>query len=168
MIHQICAKQERVIEAVRQGLEGLAAVEFIQQSGYAMTSAGVVKHLRSMGGRGHVLDLIEAGKTNFEILQGCFPEDDLSHMKPVPPSQEELFGQQEGGQPIHRLIPHPENLYEMRKMAIKVPADLYEAIRLASKAEGKSQNDLIVDVLTSALSRVPLHADENRPVDQYE
>jgi len=167
VIHQIRAKQERIIEAVRQGLEGLAAVEFIQQSGYAMTSAGIAKHLRSMGGRGHILDLIQAGKTNFEILQGCFPEDDLSHMKPVPPSQEELFGQ-EGGSSIHRLMPHPENLYEMRKMAIKVPADLYEAIRLASKAEGKSQNDLIVDVLTSALSRVPLHADENRPVDQYE
>lgn len=168
MIHQIRAKQERVIEAVRQGLEGLAAVEFIQQNGYAMTSAGIVKHLRSMGGRGHVLDLIQAGKTNFEILQGCFPEDDLSHMKPVPPSQEELFGQHGGGHSIHRLMPHQENLYEMRKMAIKVPADLYEAIRLASKAEGKSQNDLIVDVLTSALSRVPLHADENRPTDQYE
>ena len=168
MIHQIRAKQERIIEAVRHGLEGLAAVESIQQSGYAMTSAGIAKHLRSMGGRGHIMDLIEAGKTNFEILQGCFPEDDLSHMKPVPPSQEELFGQQGGGHSIHRFMPHSENLYEMRKMAIKVPADLYEAIRLASKAEGKSQNDLIVDVLTSALSRVPLHADENRPVDQYE
>jgi len=31
---------------------------------------------------------------------------------------------------------------------------------LASKAEGKSQNDLIVEVLTSALSRVPLPHDE--------
>ncbi|MCC6488948.1 MAG: ribbon-helix-helix protein, CopG family [Candidatus Hydrogenedentes bacterium] len=40
-------------------------------------------------------------------------------------------------------------------MSIKVPADLYEAIRLAAKAEGKSQNELIVDVLTSALSRIP-------------
>ena len=155
MIQQTRAKQERVIEAVRHGLEGLAAVEFIQQNGYAMTPAGIAKHLRSMGGRGHIQELIRSGKTNFEILQGCFPEDDLSHMKPVPPSQEELFAQHGGALPPRGVSPHPENVYEMRKMAIKVPADLYEAIRIASKAEGKNQNDLIVDVLTSALSRVP-------------
>ena len=168
MIQQIRVKQERVIEAVRHGLEGLAAVEFIQQSGYAMTPAGIAKHLRSMGGRGHIQDLIQDGKTNFEILQGCFPEDDLSHMKPMPPSQEELFAHHGSGSPMHRPAPPPAHVYEMRKMAIKVPADLYEAIRLASKAEGKSQNDLIVDVLTSALSRVPLRPDEERPGDDYE
>ena len=160
MIQTIRAKQERIIEAVRHGLEGLAAVEFIQQSGYAMTPVGIAKHLRSMGGRGHILDLVRAGKTNYEILQGCFPEDDLSHMKPVPPSQEELFVQHGGAAPARRPAAPINNVYEMRKMAIKVPADLYEAIRLASKAEGKSQNDLIVDVLTSALSRVPLHGDD--------
>jgi plasmid stability protein len=36
-----------------------------------------------------------------------------------------------------------------------MPEDLYEAIRLAAKAERKSQNDLIVDILTAALSQVP-------------
>ncbi|NUM52775.1 MAG: hypothetical protein HUU46_03945 [Candidatus Hydrogenedentes bacterium] len=167
MIQQIRAKQERVIEAVRRGLEGLAAVEFIQQSGYAMTPAGIVKHLRAMGGRGHIQDLIHEGMSNFEILQGCFPEDDLSHMKPVPPSQEELFAHG-GSSSLHPIAPHPTNIYELRKMAIKVPADLYEAIRLASKAEGKSQNDLIVDVLTTALSRVPLHGGEEHPASDYD
>lgn len=168
MIQQIRAKQERIIEAVRHGLEGMAAVEFIQQSGYAMTSAGISKHLRTMGGRGHIQDLIQDGLTNFEILQGCFPEDDLSHMKPVPPSQEELFSQHGAVSASPRTTARPTNIYEMRKMAIKVPADLYEAIRLASKAEGKSQNDLIVDVLTSALSRVPLHGDEDRQHNDYD
>lgn len=168
MIQQIRAKQERIIEAVRHGLEGLAAVEFIQQSGYAMTPAGIAKHLRSMGGRGHILELIRAGKTNFEILQGCFPDDDLSHLRATPPAQADLFGQHGHTAPVRTFALHPENVYEMRKMAIKVPADLYEAIRLASKAEGKSQNDLIVDVLTSALSRVPLSAAEDASDSDHE
>lgn len=152
MIQQLRAKQERVIEAVRRGLEGMAAVEFIQHSGYAMTTPGIVKHLRSMGGRGHIQELIAQGRTNFEILQSCFPNEDLSHLRPEPPTQTDLFGQTTYRRPDST----PANVYEMRKMAIKVPADLYEAIRLASKAEGKSQNDLIVDVLTTALSRVPV------------
>ena len=126
-----------------------------------MTTAGIAKHLRSMGGRGHILELIKAGRSNFEILQGCFPEDDLSHMRPVPPEQEELFSPSKGEIPFPAASAN--NIYELRKMAIKVPADLYEAIRLAAKAEGKNQNDLIVDVLTSALSRVP-----HPPVDDTE
>ena len=156
MIQQIRAKQERIIEAVRHGLEGMAAIEFIQQSGYAMTAIGIAKHLRSMGGRGRIQQLIAEGKSNFEILQDCFPADDLSYMRPEPPTQPDLFAPQ-NTTVLHRTSGRvPDNVYEMRKMAIKVPADLYEAIRLASKAEGKSQNDLIVDVLTSALSRVPI------------
>ncbi len=149
------AKQERIIEAVRHGLEGMAAVEFIQNSGFAMTTAGIARNLRAMGGRGRVQELVNDGKTNIEIMQLCFPEEDLSHLHPEPPSQQELF---EGAASTRRstVVPFRDDpLYETRKMSIKVPADLYEAIRLAAKAEGKSQNELIVDVLTSALSRIP-------------
>ena len=156
------AKQERIIEAVRHGLDGMAAVEFIQNSGFAMTTAGIAKNLRSMGGRGRVQELINDGKTNIEIMERCFPEADLSHLQPEPPSQQELFG----GEPATRrssVVPFRDDpLYETRKMSIKVPADLYEAIRLAAKAEGKSQNELIVDVLTSALSRIPGPPREDR------
>ncbi len=161
MIQQIRAKQERIVEAVRHGLEGMAAVEFVQKSGYAMTTAGIAKHLRSMGGRGSVQQRIADGLSNFEILQQCFPGDDLSHLRPDPPEQADLFSQKSPAPFPRGLVARPENVYEMRKMAIKVPADLYEAIRLASKAENKSQNDLIVDVLTHALSRVPaINVDE--------
>ena len=155
MNKQTQAKQERVIEAVRHGLEGLAAVEFIQNSGFSMTSAGIARNLRSMGGRGRVQELIKEGKTNLEIMQLCFPDADLAHLRPEPPSQQELFGE---GHATRRstVVPFRDDpLYETRKMSIKVPADLYEAIRLAAKAEGKSQNELIVDVLTTALSRIP-------------
>lgn len=156
MSKQTRAKQERVIEAVRQGLEGESAVEFIRQSGYAMTLTGIARHLRSMGGRGAVAALIEDGKSNIEIMEICFPDashDDLP-MEP-PPSQPDLFVTEppagEPGSPKKRTV----HIYETRKMSIKVPADLYDAIRIAAKAEGLSQNQLIVDILTSALSRAP-------------
>ena len=42
------AKQERIIEAVRQDLEGDAAVEFVRQNGFAMSSAGVARHLHKI------------------------------------------------------------------------------------------------------------------------
>jgi hypothetical protein len=162
---QTHSKQERIIEAVRHGLEGMAAVEFVQKSGYQMTTAGIARNLRVVGGRGHILKLINEGKSNLEIMQLCFPDADLSHLRPEPPTQGELFippAPRAGS--LVRMREKPT--YETRKMAIKVPADLYEAIRLASKAEGKSQNDLIVDVLTTALSRMPeplrgIHSDES-------
>lgn len=160
MTKQLHAKQERIIEAVRHGLEGLAALEFIQKSGYAMTQAGIARSLRAMGGRGRIQALINEGRTNVEIMETCFPDADLSHLRAEPPSQQELFGGAGPSLPTRSPGLRPDNIYEFRKMAIKVPADLYEAIRLASKAEGKSQNDLIVEVLTSALSRVPLPHDE--------
>lgn len=149
------SKQERIIEAVRHGLEGIAAVEFVQNSGYAMTTAGIARNLRMLGGRGRIQTLINEGMTNIEVLQTCFPDADLSHLRPEPPTQGELFAGQ--GEPrAGSFVPLREDTpYETRKMAIKVPADLYEAIRLAAKAEGMSQNDLIVEVLTNALSRLP-------------
>ncbi|MCP4643255.1 MAG: hypothetical protein GY851_22600 [bacterium] len=154
MTKQARAKQERIIEAVRRGLEGDAAVEFVRSSGYRMTSAGIARHLRSMGGRGAVQALVNEGKSNLEVLQTCFPQDELDQLDHEPPSQPELF--------IAEPSPGPDlsgrkdaPLYETRKMSVKVPADLFEAIRLAARAEGLSQNQLITDILTTALARGP-------------
>lgn len=153
MTKQIRAKQERVIEAVRQGFEGDAAVEFIHQSGFAMTPAGIARHLRSMGGRAQVQDFVHQGLTNVEILAKCFPEDAPEDLPPEQPSQGELF--EDASDPLPFSIDGP--LYDTRKLSIRVPSDLYEAIRLAARGEGKSQNELIVEILTSALSRMPRH-----------
>lgn len=157
------AKQERIIEAVRLGLEGDAAVEFVRESGFAMTSAGIARHLRSMGGRGHVQELIDADLSNTEILQHCFPEEDMSHLHEAPPSQQELFDSEEHTP----AVPPPDltaaGMFETRKIALRLPSDLYEAIRLAAKAENTSKNQLIVDILTSALAQMP-----NLPMDEEE
>ena len=61
-------KQERVIEAVRRSLEGDAAIAFVRRSGFALTQAGIARHLRSMGGRRRVQELLESGNTNAEAL----------------------------------------------------------------------------------------------------
>ncbi|MBN2311048.1 MAG: hypothetical protein JXR94_18880 [Candidatus Hydrogenedentes bacterium] len=155
MTKQLRVKQERVIEAVRRGLEGDAAVEFIRQSGYAMTPAGIARHLRSMGGRGAVQAMINDGQSNIEIMEACFPDADLDELRQEPPSQTELFSGEVLGHPADIEQLHDAPIYETRKISVKVPADLYEAIRLASRAEGLSQNQLIVDILTSALARAP-------------
>lgn len=150
MTKQVREKQERVVEAVRHGLEGEAAVDFIRQSGFAMTTAGIARHLRSMGGRGRVQELINEGKTNLEILETYFPGEEWEHLEAEPPTQGDLFAADAPPNiPSLRLLP------DVRKIALKIPEDLYQAVRIASKAEGKSQNDLIVDILTSALSRMP-------------
>ncbi|HOF41984.1 MAG TPA: hypothetical protein PLD73_18085 [Candidatus Hydrogenedentes bacterium] len=149
------AKQERIIEAVRRNLEGDAAVEFIRESGFAMTSAGIARHLRSMGGRGHVQQLIESDLSNSEILQQCFPEKDLDYLQRTPPSQPDLFDISEHAD----AVPPPEftslDMFETRKIALRLPSDLYEAIGLAAHAENTSKNQLIVDILTSALAQMP-------------
>ena len=152
---QTKAKQERVIEAVRHGLEGDAAVEFIHQSGYAMTQAGIARHLRAMGGRGRVQELIAEGKSNLDILKRAFPEEDFSEFERIPPSQGELFGEQAAAASANFLQQTGVPLYETAKLTIRIPAELYEAIRLACKAENKTQNQLIVEILTKALSQMP-------------
>ena len=157
MTKQTRAKQERIVEAVRRGLEGDAAVEFVRNSGYAMTVAGIARHLRSMGGRGAVQSFLNEGKTNKEILEVCFPDDDLSDVPIEPPRQPDLFVSEAPPASSDGAETHGIPLYETRKMSIKLPADLYEAIRVAAKAEGLGQNQLIVDILTSALSRMPLN-----------
>ena len=157
MTAQTRTRQERIIEAVRHGLEGDAAVEFIHQSGHAITTAGIARHLRSMGGRKHVHELLGQGKNNLEILKVCFPDADLTELEREPPQQGELFEE------THRrdadVLDYVDTpLYETTRMSIRMPADLYEALRLAARAEGKSQNQLVVDILTSALSKMPTPA----------
>ena len=148
------AKLELVVEAVRHGLEGDAAVEFIHRHGYAMTVAGIAKHLRRMGGRGKVQEVINQGKSNHEVLRILFPEENFDDLPPEPPSQGELFADT----PPPASLANEEGLasqIETRKITLKVPEDLYEAIRIAAKAEHKSQNDLIIEILTRALSQMP-------------
>lgn len=159
-------KQERIIESVRQGLEGDRAVAFVRESGYAMTSAGIARHLHRMGGRGRVQELIDEGHTNLEVLQFCFPEEDLHDLHEKPPTQEDLFPT-EAPATSRRGLRKDLPLYETTKMALKVPADLYEALRLAAKAERKTQNQLVLEILTLALSRMPnIGAIEDSPEEE--
>ncbi|MBI4557679.1 MAG: hypothetical protein HY706_08855 [Candidatus Hydrogenedentes bacterium] len=152
---QTHAKQERIVEAVRHGLEGVGAVEFLRQSGYAMTISGLARHLRAMGGRGRVQELVNIGKSNVEILETCFPETDFSQLEREP-EQAELFVDALSHQESHPFPGSDTPLYDTVKLSFRAPADLYEALRLAARAEGKTQNQLITEILTSALSRMPV------------
>ncbi len=160
MAGHVREKQERIVEAVRRGLEGDDAVEFIRQSGYAMSSAGIARHLRTMGGRGAVLELIEAGKANAEVLQACFPDVDADELPHEPPSQTELFTGERPSRGIAPLELQDTPLHETRKMTITVPAELYEAICLAAKGEGMSKSQLVIDILSSALADMPRREEE--------
>ena len=144
-------KQERIIEAVRLGLEGDAAVEFLCGSGYAMTSPAIARNLRMLGGRKAIENLIGQGMSNAEVLQLAFPED-TQYPIPHQPTQRELF-QPAPGATVGADDDMP--LYDTTKLTIRIPRDLYEAIRMAARAENKPQNQLIVDILTTALSRMP-------------
>ena len=152
MPHHINAKRERVVEAVRRGIEGEAALEFIRQSGYAMSISGIAKHLRSMGGRGAVQELINNSKSNIEILEQCFPNEDLKELQQDKPNQGELFSHEIFEVAEADDLPNMP-VFETTRMSIRIPTDLYTAIRLAARAEKKSQNQLIVDILTTTLSK---------------
>lgn len=154
------AKLEHIVEAVRQGLEGDAAVAFVARSGYATNTAAIARHLRALGGRGHIHELIRQRKSNADILQICLGNGTAEEANPIPPTQENLF-------PLPRVsdetpLPDGHPLYETTKISLRIPSDLFEAIRLAAKAEGKTQNHLIVDLLTSALSRLPIPPPDER------
>lgn len=153
MAGQTTAKQERVIEAVRNALEGDAAVEHILQGGYAMTVAGIARHLRKLGGRGRVQELLDEGHSNEEVLAACLSETESKSTKADGRPQGELFTERRGvfGKSPDRHSP----LYATTKLTVRIPSELSEAIRAAAQGEGKSQNQLIVDLLTSALSREP-------------
>ncbi len=154
MVKQAKAKQERVIETVRHGFEGDKAVEFIRESGFAINGAAIARHLRAMGGRQKIAEYIGRGLSNLDILAECFPGEDFSGLSVEPPSQGELFVHEDPGIPssISAGLTSP---FETTKLTLKLPTDLYEAIRLAAKAEGTNRNLLIVDILTNALSQMP-------------
>jgi hypothetical protein len=152
---QATAKQERIIEAVRQGLQGDAAVEFVCRNGYAMNTAAIARHLRSMGGRGRIQELVGQGFSNLEILKTCFPNLDIDSIPFAPPRQEELFADSAPVAEDADSDTEDAPLYETAKLTLRVPSDLYEAIRFAARAENKTQGQLIVDILASALSRMP-------------
>lgn len=155
MVTQTQQKQERVIEAVRQGLDGEAAVDFIRQSGFAVTTAGIARHLRKLGGRGHIVELIKAGHDNWEILQAGYPEEPFEHIAVMPPSQGELFSSNPSPPKVPESLLHHQDLFESTKITLKLPNDLLEALRIAAKVEKTTQSQLIVDILTSAMSQIP-------------
>lgn len=154
MVKQTLMKQERIIEAVRHGLDGEAAVEFIHQSGYAMNLHGLQRFVQSMGGRKRLQELIGAGLSNGEILARCFPGAEAAPPE-TPPSQGVLFSHEEVPESLAGRGMLQPPLFETTKLTLSMPSDLYEAVSLAAKAEGKRRNDLIVEVLTAAMSRMP-------------
>lgn len=146
-------RQERVIEAVRLGLEGDAAVEFLCRSGYPATSPAIARQLRLFGGRKAIEDCIKAGKSNVGILEEICPGEGPIELPHQPPKQRELFDAS-----AHTPAPSVDMdmpLYETTKLTLRLPRDVYEAVRVAAKAENKPQNQVIVDILTAALSRMP-------------
>lgn len=150
------AKQERIIEAVRRGLEGDAAVEFVCSSGYAMNGEAIARHLRRLGGIGRIRTLIEEGKDNLDVLFSCLAEPDPAAEAHAAPRQEELFPDDSIRSVSELLYGDEAPLYNSVKLSVRMPVELYEAIRLAAKVEKKRQNQLIVELLTIALSRLPL------------
>jgi len=161
VVTQAQQKQERVIEAVRQGLEGEDAVDFIRQSGYAVTTTGIARHLRKMGGRGHILELIHDGKDNWAILQACYPEESFDHIAVLPPSQCDLFTENPPAPKVPESLLNHQDLFESTKIQLKIPNDLLEALRLAAKVEKTSQSQIIIDILTSAMSQLPRRMDSD-------
>jgi hypothetical protein len=147
------AKHERVVETVRLGLSGEAAVEFVRQSGYAITEAAITRAIQHMGGRGRIQQLIDEGKNNFEVLHIAFPTERENAPPAAGRKLEAFSAPSQQGNTLVRPEDHP--LYETAKMTVHLPADVYEAVRLAARAEGKTQNQLIVDLLTKALSQIP-------------
>ncbi len=148
-------KQERIIEAVRRGLEGEAALAFVRQSGFLTTPMGLVRHLRTLGGRAHILERIHEGKSNVEILELQFPTERLARLRPAPQEQADLFGAVDlSHEPVNlpNLLPGD---FDTTRLTVRVPNDVYHALGIAARVEGINRNQLIVDILTSALSRTP-------------
>ena len=148
-------KQERIIEAVRRGLEGEAAVAFMRQSGFLTTPLGLVRHLRALGGRARILERIHEGKSNVEILELQFPAERLTRLQSSPQEQADLFGVVDLSQEpvsLPNLLPGD---FDTTRLTLRVPNDLYHALGIAARVEGVNRNQLIVDILTSALSRTP-------------
>ncbi len=160
MAKQTVLKQERIIEAIRRDLPEDQAVVFVQSSGYAMTPTAYRRHLKRMGGRENVERLIRSGKSNREIMEFLFPEANLTELPLQPPVQGQLFVDLTVAGPTE---PEPPDspVYDTVKLTLHLPADVYEALRLAARAEGKTQNRLITELLTTALSQGPRFPEDN-------
>jgi hypothetical protein len=108
-----------------------------------------------MGGRGKLQALVDEGFSNADILLRCFPDADLSALPQDPPSQGELFGFDRTAVRLVDLDTPDSPVYDTTKISLRLPNELCEAIRLAAKAEGMTQSQLITEILTTALSRSP-------------
>lgn len=148
MSRQSSVKQERVVESVRLGLSGEAAVDFIHQCGYAINESSIERVLKTMGGKTRVLNLLEKGLSNVEAIQVCIPDADLSELNDQT-SLEETTPQADA------FSGEDAPIYPTTKMSLKIPSHLYEAIRAAAQAEGKTHNELIVNILSARLGRSP-------------
>lgn len=160
MTKQIRRKQERCIEAVREGLEGDGAVAFIHDCGFAMTESAMTRHLQTLGGRDAVSKCIDENMTNVEILSLHFSGEDFSELNQALSQQGDLFVKdaKSGG-----TIPFSRDSteeFETTKITLSIPSDLYQALRMASKAEGKNKTQLIVEILTMAMSRLPAQSSD--------
>jgi hypothetical protein len=160
MAKQTQQKQERILEAVRCGLDGDAAVEFVHQSGFAMTTAGIARHLRKLGGRGNVVALIESGLSNLEILHTIYDDVDNDLESTHTPSQQDLFNEEPAAPKVPDNLLMHKDLFQSTKVTLKIPNDLHEALRIAARAENTTQSQLIVDILTNALSRMSMEMPE--------
>lgn len=148
-------KQERIIEAVRQGLQGDAAVKFVCLGGFMTTGTAIAHHLRVLGGRGKIRQLIRKRLSNEEILDACLAGSSSEPAAQAPPKQTEFLTTEFLPRTEAAAVSDDSPLYDTTKLTLRLPSDLYEAIRMAAKAENKTHNQLIVEILTTALSRMP-------------
>ena len=154
MATKTLTKHERVIESIRLGRFDEEAVDFVHTSGFAITQRGLERCVQAMGGLGRVQRLIHEGKTNIEILEICFPASNVAELRAHIPTMPEYPSS--GPSPIEPLVrPDDIPLYDTAKVTIHLPADVYEAVRMAAHAEGKTQQQLIVEMLIYALSQLP-------------
>jgi hypothetical protein len=160
MLSPTKGKLERIVEAVRRGLTGEDAVAFVRRSGFAVTTVGIARHLKKLGGRGQIMGLIEEGKSNIEILEVCLRDKDFSELVPETPEQVELFDMENYDTSASTYPGRETPIYATAKLSIRLPSDVYEALRLAARGEGKSQNQLIVEILTAWLSQMPGPSDD--------
>lgn len=145
------AKRDRVVEAMRRGFEGDAAVEFVQQSGFAVSVAGLARHLRTLGGRDRVLKLVQQGLSNEEIMERSISQNETRRRKAVPRKLGEAKTSSNRSEE-RRIV--DDALFPTKRLSLNVPTELYEAIRLAARTEGKTQSQLISELLISGLSRM--------------
>jgi len=150
------AKLECLLQALREGCRGSHAAAYVRRSGFALTAPGVEQRLRQLGGEAAVYARIAAGWSNAEIVEEAFPGENLEWMKGLPPKQGELFEALPSAANTAALWPAAKAApFESTRITLRVPSDLYEAICIAARVEQTSRTQLIVDLLTSALSRIP-------------